>query len=127
MIIVTKYRGKKEYALVYAELINASKYRGMLTYQEVAKLLGWSLVGQHMGTEIGHLLGEISEDEGAHNRPMLSAIVTTVDGYPGPGFFILARQLNRLDSTDKDKERTFWEHEKKALYETWKVVLKEKE
>jgi hypothetical protein len=126
-IIETKYRGSKEYSLVYAELITASKYRGTLTYQEAAKLLGWSIVGQHMGTKIGHLLGEISEDEVGHNRPMLSAIVTTVEGFPGPGFFILARQLNKLDSTDKDKERSFWEREKKALYETWKVVLREKE
>jgi len=90
-----QYRGSKEYQLVFAELITASKYRGTLTYQEVAKLLGWPLTGQYMGTEIGRILGEISEDEASNGRPMLSAIVTTVEGYPGPGFFELARQLGK--------------------------------
>ena len=126
-ITESKYRGRKEYALVYSELITVAKYRGYVTYQEIAKLIGLPLQGNYMGKEIGHLLGEISEDEVSRGRPMLSAIVVSTTGTPGPGFFELARLLGKFDSTDKDKERAFWEHEKKALYETWKVVLREKE
>ncbi len=32
----SKYRGKKEYALIYTELITAAKYRGSVPYQEIA-------------------------------------------------------------------------------------------
>ncbi len=39
-IVDNRYRGKKEYFLVYAEMINAAKYRGTVTYQEVAQIMG---------------------------------------------------------------------------------------
>jgi hypothetical protein len=32
-VVKSKYRGSKEYALVYTELITAAKYRGTFTYQ----------------------------------------------------------------------------------------------
>ncbi len=117
------YRGSKEYQLVLAELITASKYRGTVTYQEVAKLLGWPLTGQYMGTEIGRLLGEISEDEVEHGKPMLSAIVTTREGIPGPGFFELARRLGRLSSNQKDDELAFWKKECQNVYHEWRTIL----
>jgi len=116
------YRGTKEYALVYAELITAARYRGMVTYQEVAKLIGFPLEGNLMGSRIGQLLGEISEDEVNKGRPMLSAIVINTTGTPGPGFFALAKQLVKLK--DGDDEKKFWRSELEAVHETWKVVLK---
>jgi len=122
-----EYRGTQEYALVYCELITAAKYRGTVTYQEVAKLIGLPLEGNYMGAQIGQLLGEISEDEVSHGRPMLSAIVVNTTGIPGPGFFGLAVQLGKLDSTDKDKEQAFWKKEQRAIYETWKVDLGQKD
>jgi hypothetical protein len=120
-IVATKYRGTKEYSLVYAELITAAKYRGTVTYQEVAKILGLPLQGNYMGGVIGQLLGEISDDEVANGRPMLSAIVVNIKGLPGPGFFTLARQLGKLQDED---EQAFWEKECQQVYETWKVVLR---
>ncbi len=120
-VVDNRYRGTKEYALVYGELIAAAKYRGTVTYQEIAKLIGLPLRGSHMGMEIGWLLGEISEDEAANGRPMLSAIAVNVQGAPGPGFFQLARQLGKLaEQNDQD----FWESECRSVYETWKVVLR---
>ncbi len=115
------YRGKKEYAFIYTELITAAKYRGTVTYQEIAKILGLPLRGNLMGSRIGHLLGEISQDETMNGRPMLSAIEVNVKSAPGPGFFELARQLGRLQD---DKELAFWEKERQLVYETWKVVQK---
>ncbi len=117
------YRNSPEYAMVYSELITAAKYRGYITYQEIAKLLGWPLQGQWMGAEIGKLLGQISEDEHACGRPLLSAIAVSTTGRPGPGFFEWARQLRRLDSEDKAEEKAFWEKESRAVHETWKVIL----
>ena len=118
----SKYRGTKEYALVYCELITAAKYRGTVTYQEIAKMMSIPLSGNYMSSLLGKILGEISEDEVARERPMLSAIAVGVNGLPGAGFYTLAREQGRL----KDQlEEDFWEAEKKAVYKTWKTKLKE--
>jgi hypothetical protein len=77
-----------------------------------------------VGAEIGRLLGEISEDEVKHGRPMLSSIVVTKGGRPGPGYFELARHLGRLRGATKEEELRFWEAEVKAVYEAWKTVLR---
>lgn len=123
MALTGKYRGTIEYALVYNELITAARYRGTVTYQEIAKLMGIPLVGGYMAKLIGEILGEISMDEVEHGRPMLSAIAVGVKGLPGDGFYKLARELAKL-TTQSDEE--FWAAEKKAVYETWKIRLKVK-
>lgn len=41
----SRYRSKKEYALVYTQLISAAKYRGTVTYQEIAQIMGLPLIG----------------------------------------------------------------------------------
>ncbi len=124
-VVSNKYRGTKEYHLIYSELITASRYRGTITYQEIAQIIGLPLKGSYMGAEIGHLLGEISEDELNAGRPMLSSIAVNVQGSLGAGFFNLARSLGKLAEESKEAENDFWEEESEAVYETWKVVLKE--
>lgn len=121
-VVPNKYRGKAVYHLVYAELIAAAQYQGVTTYQDLAGIMGLPLRGNLMGFETGYILGEISEDEGRAGRPMLSAVAVDVNGRAGPGFFKLARQLNRL-SADGD-ETAFWESERKAVYATWKRALR---
>ena len=116
----TKYRGSKEYLLVYCELMRAARYGGMTTYQAIADIMGLPLRGSHMGKEVGHMLGEISQDELDHSRPMLSAIVVGVRGSPGPGFFNLARECGKLQDDSKEGEQRFWEEEKAAVYKAWK-------
>ena len=56
---------------------------------------------------------------------MLSSIAVNVQGFPGEGFFNLALSLGKLAEESKEAEKVFWEEESKAVYETWKVVLKE--
>jgi alkylated DNA nucleotide flippase Atl1 len=116
----SRYRGTKEYGLIYTELITAAKYRGTVTYQEIAQIMGLPLQGNHMSREVGWILGEISESELANERPMLSAIAVGVNGKPGAGFFDWARKLGRLKSDD---EWAFWESECKSVYDTWKIKL----
>jgi hypothetical protein len=116
----SKYRGMKEFALVYNELITAAKYRGTVTYQEIAQIMGLPLSGNHMSREVGWILGEISAYELENGRPMLSAIAVGVNGKPGQGYFEWARKLGRLTTED---EWAFWESECKAVYDTWKVKL----
>ena len=122
-VVKTKYRGTKEYFIVLAELITAARFRGVVTYQEVAKLIGFPLTGSYMGAEIGNLLGEISEDHHDLGYPMLSAIVVTISGLPGPGFFNCANRLGRYEGKTTDDEREFWEKEVDAVHRTWSVVL----
>jgi len=122
MALTGKYRGTIEYALVYNELINAARYRGTVTYQEIAKLMGIPLTGGYMAKLLGEILGEISEDEVAHGRPMLSAIAVGVKGLPSEGFYNWAKEIGRQTTQDNGQ---FWAEEKKAVYDTWKIRLKE--
>ncbi len=117
-----KYRGKKIYAQVYSELITAARYRGTLTYQEIAMMMDLPMKGNLMGKEIGLILGEISEDEVSHGRPMLSSIAVGVDGKSSEGFFNLAELLGKLKPGEDRKK--FWAKEKQAVYDAWKVEIR---
>jgi hypothetical protein len=117
-----RYRGTTDYARVLAELVRAAEYRGLTTYQDIAVVLGLPIQGEHLAKDIGYLLGEISEDEVSHGRPMLSAVVVGFSGRPGSGFFSLARSLGRLTGPQADEE-PFWRQEVQRLYETWRRPL----
>lgn len=119
-IVVDKYRLTPTYHRVYSQLITASRYRGTVTYQEVAVVMGIETYGVRMGTATGHILGEISEDEHNQGRPMLSAVAVSVDGSPGEGFYGLAANLGKLPAdADKETRLDFWRRERDAVHETW--------
>ncbi len=122
-VVTDKYRGTTTYQQVYAELITAARFRGTVTYQELAQIMGIALIGAHMGQVTGHILGEISEDEHARGRPMLSAVAVGVSGTPGSGFFDLARQLGKLQEESAQAQRAFWEGERDAVFATWRRKL----
>lgn len=122
-IVPDKYRGTVTYSIALMELVRVAQVRGLLLYQELALAVGLPLQGAYMGAELGHLLGEISEDEHEHHRPMLSAVVVGKGGQPGPGFYSLGRQLERLVGDGVPTETSFWETEKEAVYSTWKRPL----
>lgn len=118
-----KYRGKKEYYLTFNELVSAARYRGTVTYQEIAQLVGLPLKGRHMGNEIGHLLGEISKDEVNNGRPMLSAVAVNVQGEPGQGFYALSRDFGKEFDDSREERLKFWKSELHKVYEVWKITL----
>jgi len=66
---------------------------------------------------LAHMLGEISEEQNAAGRGMLSVIVVHKDGdmQPGPGFFQLAKKLGR-DTSDKT---TCWVEELRRVHGHW--------
>lgn len=76
-----------------------------------------------MGAETGHILGEISEDEVLAGRPMLGAAAVGVSGKPGPGFYGLAKDLDRLGKGQG--EEAFWSQELEAVYGAWRRPLPE--
>src|SRR5437764_15237002 len=95
-IVADKYRGSTKYFHVLAELVRAAQYQGLTTYQDIAFIMGLPLQGSHMGAEVGHILGEISEDEVEAGRPMLSSLAVSIKEKPSEGFYNLARRLGRL-------------------------------
>jgi hypothetical protein len=120
-VVTDKYRGTGEYFLVFNELVKAARNRGTATYQELADLIGLPITGDYMASELGHLLGAISEDQHQRKRPMLSAVAVKVDGLPGKGFFDLAKNLKKYSgSEDREEQRLFWEAETKHVYDLWK-------
>jgi hypothetical protein len=123
--VLVKYRGTREYALVYSEMISAARYRGVTTYQAVAQIMGLPLTGNYMGHEVGQLIGEISRDEIQNGRPMLSALVVGTSGVPGDGFYTWAKELGRFKDDSRQTNEQFWRQELEAVYATWKREFKE--
>ena len=120
-VVNSKYRGTTVYVHVMAELVRAAQYRGVTTCQDIAVIMGLPTWGSHMGREVGYVLGEISDDEVAAGRPMLSAVAVSVEGKVGSGFFELAKDLQRMSSSDT--ESAFLERERSAAYGAWKRPL----
>lgn len=118
-VVEDKYRGTIKYHLVFKELITAALYRGTVTYQEIAQIMGLPLSGNHMGKEVGYILGEISEDEHNQGRPMLSAVAVGVSGEPGSGFYALAKDLNLFSEESLEAKRKFWKKELDKIYKIW--------
>ena len=93
-----------------------AKRQQMVPYSEFVKNIHSIELEPH-DTRLFHLLGEISTEENAAGRGMLSALVVHKDGdmQPGPGFFELAQQLGH-DTRDILK---FWIEEVKRVFVAW--------
>lgn len=122
-MVKDRYRGTTKYFHVFAELVRAAQYRGLTTYQDIAPIMGLPATGAHMGAEVGHILGEISEDEVRSGRPMLSAVAVGVSGKPGPGVYVLAKELGLMKADDD--ELKFWEEQRNTAYEAWRRPIAE--
>ena len=81
-------------------LIARAKLRGMIPYSDLVNHIQAIHLEAH-DIRLFHLLGDISTEEDAKGRGMLSVIVVHKHGdmQPGPGFFELAEDLGR-DTTD---------------------------
>ena len=97
-------------------LIARAKLRGMMPYSEIATNIKAVQLQAH-DKRLFDLLGELSEEEHAEGRGMISAMVVhkTGDMEPGEGFFELAVKLGS-DTSDKTK---FWVEELKKIYAYW--------
>jgi hypothetical protein len=81
-------------------LIDRARVRGMIPYSQLVTGMR-SIQLEANDPRLFHMLGEISTEEDAAGRGMLSVIVVRKNGdmQPGPGFFELARSLGR-DTSD---------------------------
>jgi molybdopterin synthase catalytic subunit len=93
-----------------------AKVRGMIPYSDLVKEMKSVQLEAH-DQRLFHLLGEISSEEDAAGRGMLSVIVVHKYGdmQPGPGFFELAQQLGR----DTSDILACWVSELKKVHAVW--------
>jgi len=119
-LVRSKYRGNKLYDLVYAKVASTANNGGPpIFYKEVYEMMGLK-PGNNAAKQAGHILGEISEDAHQVGKPMLSAIVVNkAKGFPGPGFFVLAKALGKLhQNATGEQEIEFWKHERDKVFST---------
>ncbi|WP_037088436.1 hypothetical protein [Neorhizobium vignae] len=81
-------------------MISRARVRGMIPYSELANNIRSIRLGAH-DQRFFHFLGEISQEEDAAGRGLLTVLVVHRSGdmQPGPGFYELAKLLGR-DTTD---------------------------
>ena len=124
-VMKDKYRGTRKYYHVFAELIRAAQCKGFVRYKYLAFIIGLPIRGHNLASELGQVLGEISEDEHISGRPMLSAVAVNENGEPGEGFYTLANSLGLLPDNANDNDKTaFWQNELKKVYKTWRQPLR---
>ena len=77
-------------------MIDRAKVRGMIPYSDLVKQ-STSIKMDAYDTRLFHMLGEISSEEDAAGRGMLTVVVVHKHGdmQPGPGFFELAKRFGR--------------------------------
>ena len=97
-------------------MIERAKLRGMIPYSDLCKQVTAVTLEPH-SYALAAMLGEISADEDAADRGMLTVIVVhKVDNMePGPGFFELAKELGR-DTSDILR---CWIEELKTVHRVW--------
>jgi len=123
--VMDKFRGSVPYHQLFTELVTAARYRGTVTYQELAQVLGLPLSGGHMAGVLRQVLGVIAQDEYAQQRPLLSAVAVGVNVFPDASFFSLAQDLGELArDADAQAQRAFWKAQRAKAYETWKRPLR---
>lgn len=97
-------------------LADCARRRQMIPYSSFVKKIQSITLEAH-DPRLPHFLGEVTSEESAAGRGMLTALVVHKVGdlQPGPGFFELARQLGH-QFTDIEK---FWIQEVKRVFEVW--------
>ena len=113
------WKNAKEYFITYSILINAAQHAGVATYQEIAQACGLPTAGAFMGSIIGQILGQISQNELAHNRPFLSGIAVGVNGKPGDGFYNWAKDSGVMK--EGQDNISFLIELSHQIYEEWKI------
>ena len=84
-------------------MIKRAKLSGLIAYSDLVAGITTISLAAH-DPRLFHLLGEISSEEDAAGRGMLTVVVVHRSGdmQPGPGFFELAGQLGR-DTSNIEK------------------------
>lgn len=108
--------GKQE---MHAILKRVAFEQRTISYGDLSDQLRSIQIGHH-DYAMAEMLGEISEEEDATGRGMLSALVVHRDGdmRPGEGFFKYASKLGR-NISDRD---SMWIAELRHVHDAWKKI-----
>jgi hypothetical protein len=78
--------------VLYERLQQAARKRSLVSYDEIAALLGLNLDNNGHRVKLGRLLMDISRHEHKRSNPLLSVIVVNENSQlPNKGFFYAAR------------------------------------
>jgi hypothetical protein len=109
---------------VRSVLIEIARRRQIIHYQELSDRcsLGLNMHDNPQDRlEIGSILGEISEYENDHDRPLLSALVITRSGEEGDGFYKLCEYLGKTSDWKKLKrDGIFAAQEIQKCHDFWR-------
>jgi hypothetical protein len=73
---------------LYEKLKEVARARSVITYSDIAPLVGVDIRTSPGRREIGRLIAEVCAHEVEHGRPMLGSVVVRKDtGMPGDGYF----------------------------------------
>ena len=102
-------------AILSARAANKSLSNRLITYGELASAI--SSIRFFPDSNVFHkFLGEISSDEDAKGRGMLSAIVVRQsDSFPGSGFFNFAKSMGK----SFHDEIGFWNEQLDLVHKSW--------
>ncbi len=105
---------------IYERLKEGARLGCTVTYGEIAPLANLNMELQVDRNKMSEILAEISTYEHENSRPMLSAIVVHKDsGYPGKGFYELARFLSLYQGHGEFSDLDFFTREVKKVFSYW--------
>lgn len=98
-----------------AAMIETARGRDTISYSDLVRQVT-SIRLEPRDPRLFHMLGEISTEEAAAGRGMLTVVVVHKHGdkQPGPGFFELAKRLGRNMSDEE-----CWVTELSKVYRVW--------
>ena len=106
---------------IYDRLKEVASNGELITYGAIAPLANLDMENPDDRNKISQILGDISTYEHEQGRPMLSAIVVLAEtGYPGDGFYTLARELGLHHGKKEFEDLDFFVKEVKRAYDFWK-------
>ncbi|MCK6565123.1 MAG: hypothetical protein L6Q80_10280 [Dehalococcoidia bacterium] len=100
------------------KLRGVAAHRRTITYAEVAEPLGLDMGWPPDRDALAGILGDISAHEHRNGRPLLTAVVVLAEsGFPGGGFFDLARATGHM-AAHEDRLACFV-RELTAVHDYW--------
>ncbi len=105
---------------IYERLKEVAINGKLITYGEIAPLVNLNMENPDDRNKMAQILGDISTHEHEQGRPMLSAVVVLAEiGYPGDGFYALARELGLHHGKKEFENLDFFVQELKRVYACW--------